>query len=104
MPFGAFGRAIYPLILLLPGLTGVLPPLLLALGLAGLASTGVTTWAAIVTGVSLLWWLFVYASLKMSPVYALLHPLGAAALLYISVRAIVRGRQVHWKGRDYQVA
>jgi chlorobactene glucosyltransferase len=104
MPFGAFGRAIYPVLLLVPGLTGVLPPLLLALGLAGLVGTGVTTWAAIVTGVSLLWWLYVYASLRMSPLYALLHPLGAAALLYISVRAIVRGRQVRWKGREYQVA
>jgi hypothetical protein len=42
--------------------------------------------------------------LGLSPLYALLHPLGAAALLYISVRAIVRGRQVHWKGRDYEIA
>jgi hypothetical protein len=103
MPFGAFGRAIYPLLLVLPGLTGVLPPLLLLLGLAGLLSVGVTTWAAIVTAVSLLWWLYIYASLGLSPAYALFHPLGAAALLYISVRAIVRGRQVRWKGRDYQV-
>jgi chlorobactene glucosyltransferase len=104
MPFGAFGRAIYPLLLLVPGLTGVLPPLLLAFGLVGLVSTGVTTWAAIVTGVSLLWWVYIYASLRMSPLYALLHPLGAGALLYISVRAIARGRKVRWKGRDYRVA
>jgi chlorobactene glucosyltransferase len=104
MPFGAFGRAIYPLLLLVPGLTGVLPPVLLAFGLAGLASASVTTWAAIVTGVSLLWWGYIYASLKMSPLYALLHPLGAGALLYISVRAIARGRKVRWKGRDYRVA
>ena len=104
MPFGAFGRAIFPVLLMVPGLTGVVPPLLLALGLAGVVSAGATTWAAIVTTVNLLWWLYIYASLKMSPVYALLHPLGAAALLYISVRAIVRGRQVSWKGRDYQVA
>ena len=104
MPFGAFGRAIYPLLLVLPGLTGVVPPLLLALGLAGLVSADVTLWAAIVTGVNLLWWLFIYASLRMSPLYALLHPLGAGALLFITMRAIVRGRQVRWKGRDYRVA
>ena len=104
MPFGAFGRAIYPLLLVLPGLTGVVPPLLLLLGLFHLVSSGVTAWAAIVTGVSLVWWLFVYGSLRLSPAYALLHPLGAAALLYISVRAIVRGRRVRWKARDYQVA
>jgi hypothetical protein len=104
MPFGAFGRAIFPVLLMVPGLTGVVPPVLLALGLAGFVNAGVTTWAAIVTAVSLLWWLYIYISLKLSPLYALLHPLGAAALLYISVRAIVRGRQVSWKGRDYQVA
>ena len=75
-----------------------------SLGLAGLVSAGVTAWAAIVTTVNLLWWLYIYMSLEMSPRYALLHPLGAAALLYISVRAIARGRQVRWKGRDYQVA
>ena len=104
MPFGALGRAIYPLLLLMPGLSGIVPPLLLALGLGGLVSSGVTLWAAIVTSVNLLWWLFIYGSLRMSPVYALLHPLGAGALLYITARAIVRGRQVRWKGRDYRVA
>ena len=60
--------------------------------------------AAIVTGVNLLWWLLVSVALRLSPLYALLHPLGAAALLYISLRAIVRGRRVRWKERDYQVA
>jgi chlorobactene glucosyltransferase len=104
VPFGAFGRAIYPLLLLLPALSGLVPPILLALGLAGVAAPGVLLWAAIVTGANLLWWLAVYAWLGMSPLYALLHPLGSAALLYIALRAIARGRRVRWKGRDYQAA
>jgi hypothetical protein len=104
VPFGALGRAIYPLLLVLPALSGALPPLLLLLGLAGVVSHGVLVWAAVVTGVNLVWWLAVYAGLGMSPLYALLHPIGAGALLYIALRAIVRGRRVRWKGRDYQAA
>jgi hypothetical protein len=57
-----------------------------------------------VSGVSLVWWVLVYTSLRMSPLFALLHPIGAAALFYISLRAVARGRQVTWKGRDYQAA
>jgi hypothetical protein len=104
MPFGALGRTIYPLMLVLPALSGVVPPLLLVLGLAGAIGHGMLVWAAIVTAANLLWWLAVYTWLGMSPLYALLHPLGAAALLYIASRAIARGRRVRWKGRDYQAA
>ena len=104
MPFGVVGRTIYPALLVLPGLTGLMPLVILALGAAGLAGPTATTWAAIVASVNLLWWLVVYAALRMSPLYALLHPLGAAALLYISLRAILRGRNVRWKGRDYRAA
>ena len=60
------------------------------------------TWAAIVTGVNLVWWLAVYLVIGQSPVYALLHPLGAGALLYIAIKAIGRGRRVRWKEREYQ--
>ncbi len=102
MPRGRVGRAIFPLLLVLPGLSGALPPVLVALGVAGIVGPAVLTWASIVASINLLWWLLVYAALRMSPLYALLHPLGAAALLYISVRAILRGRQVRWKGREYQ--
>jgi hypothetical protein len=103
LPDGMFWRMLYPVLLLVPALTGIVPPLVLALGLAGVIGHGAMLWAMIVTGVSLAWWLLVYAALRMSPAYALLYPLGATALLFISVRAIARGRQVHWKGRDYRV-
>ena len=45
-----------------------------------------------------------YRWLRLSLLYALLHPLGAAVLLYIALRAIVRGRRVEWKEREYRAA
>ena len=104
MPLGALGRAIYPLLLVTPGLLGVIPPLLLVLGLLGVVGPAVLTWAWITTGANLVWWLLVYTWLRLSPVYALLHPLGAAMLTYIALGAIVRGRRVRWKEREYEAA
>ena len=104
MPLGAVGRAIFPLLLVTPGLFGVAPPIVLALGLLGVVGPDATTWAVIATSANAVWWLLVYAWLRLSPVYALLHPLGAAMVLYIALGAIVRGRRVRWKERDYQAA
>ncbi len=104
MPFGVVGRFLYPVLLLIPGLSGVLPPVLLVLALAGVLGHGALGWSAIVTGVNLVWWVVVYAALGLSPLYALLHPLGAGAMLYIAATAIARGRRVTWKGRDYRAA
>jgi len=104
MPLGSVGRAIFPLLLVTPGLLGVAPPIVLALGLLGVVGSGATTWAAIATAANVVWWLLVYAWLRLSPVYALLHPLGAAMVLYIALGAIVRGRRVRWKERDYKAA
>ena len=39
--------------------------------------------------------------LGLSPVYALLHPLGSAMVLYIALRSIGRGSRVRWKEREY---
>ena len=101
MPAGFAGRLLFPLLLPLPALSGVLPPLLLMLALAGVLGHGWLVWSACVTAINVIWWTAVYVALGLSPLYALLHPLGAAVLLYISVRAIGRGRQVQWKGRRY---
>jgi chlorobactene glucosyltransferase len=100
MPRG-IGRVLYPLLLLVPALAGLVPALLLALSLGGLLGPEVLLWSSIATGANLVWWLLVYWWLALSPLYALLHPLGSAVLLYISLRAIVRGQRVRWKGRDY---
>jgi hypothetical protein len=104
MPLGALGRAIFPLLLITPGLFGFVPPIVLALGLLGVVGSGVLTWAAIATAANLMWWFVVYAWLRLSPVYALLHPLGSAMVLYIALGAIVRGRRVRWKEREYRAA
>jgi chlorobactene glucosyltransferase len=104
MPFGAFGRFIYPVLLVIPALSGLVPPMLLVLALAGVLGKGVLIWSAMVAAVNLLWWLLVYAGLGLSPLYALLHPVGAGALLYIAMMAIARGRRVRWKGREYRAA
>ena len=103
VPFGSFGRAIYPLLLVSPALSGVLPPALLVLSLVGVLGHGVLVWSAIVTAANLTWWLGVYALLGMSPAYALLHPLGSGMMFYIAARSIVRGNRVQWKDRSYVV-
>lgn len=102
MPMGNVGRLFYPVVLLVPWLWGVVPPVLLAYSLLGAFGSGVLLWASIATSANLAWWLLVYRWLGLSPLYALLHPLGSAVLLCISLRAILRGRRVRWKGRDYR--
>ncbi|MEO5815726.1 MAG: glycosyltransferase family 2 protein [Gemmatimonadaceae bacterium] len=103
VPFGTVGRLLYPVLMLLPSLSVIVPPLLLVSSLLGVFGSGVLLWSAIVTAANLLWWIVIYAFLELSPMYALLHPLGGVMLLYISLRAIVRGRNVTWKERDYVV-
>jgi chlorobactene glucosyltransferase len=104
MPFGALGRVIFPLLLVTPSLFQLVPPVVLALALAGVVGSAALTWAAIATVANVVWWALVYLWLRVSPAYAPLHPLGAAMLLYIAVRAVVRGSRVRWKERDYRAA
>jgi len=58
-------------------------------------------WAAAATLASLAFWAMVYWRIGEPVAYALLYPVGAALLLWIAVRAIIRGRRVAWKGREY---
>ncbi|MEO8622538.1 MAG: glycosyltransferase family 2 protein [bacterium] len=102
-PFGRFGRAIYPLMLLSPPLLVLAPPLVLALSLIGVLGPGALLWSSIGTTAGLAWWVLVYALLGLSPLYAVLYPLGALMVLYIALRSIVRGSRVQWKERDYVV-
>ncbi|MDB4881931.1 MAG: glycosyl transferase family 2 [Gemmatimonadetes bacterium] len=104
MPLGAVGRILFPFVLLVPALFGLLPPVVLALALGGTMGHGALMWAATACGANLVWWLLVYRWLRVSPLYALLHPVGSAVLLFIAVRAIGRGRRVRWKEREYRAA
>lgn len=100
-PLGAFGQALVPFLLCSPWIGALLPPTLLVLSLAGVVGHSMLVWSAIATGGNVLWWLGVYSWLRLSPMYALLHPVGAAMMLYISVGAIARGNKVRWKDREY---
>jgi hypothetical protein len=99
-PFGALGRALYPIGLVLTPLVAILPVVVLILALAGVVPSALG-WSATATVASVIWWMLVYWQLDEPLHYALLYPLGSAALLYICVRAVVRGRRVVWKGREY---
>lgn len=102
VPLGWVGRLFYPLMLPFAPFTGVLPLLVLLTSLVVALPGWLVVWAALSQLFLLLWWLFVYRAIDESPVYALLSPLGAAATFYIFVRAVVRGRKVEWKGREYR--
>jgi chlorobactene glucosyltransferase len=102
VPFGKVGQTMFPLFLLMPPLMQLLPVLALVLAAAGLAtSSTLLVWAAISAGVTLLWWIVVYVTIRENPLYALAYPLGALVLLYIFFTAVIRGRRVSWKGRTY---
>jgi chlorobactene glucosyltransferase len=101
VPFGRIGRTFFPLVLLLPPLMQLLPVLVLILAAFGHATPSMILWAVISTVATLIWWLVVYVTVRESPLYALVYPLGALVLLYIFVTAVLRGRRVTWKGRTY---
>ena len=102
-PGGRFMQALYPMALLSPGLGYLMPVAMALLGYFGVVGTGWYVWGAAASLCSLLWWSLVYAAMSESPLYALLYPVGAAALLCISIGSIVRGRRVSWKDRRYVV-
>ena len=101
VPFGRVGRIAFPLLLLAPPLMQLLPLIVLVLAAFGAVGGGFMVWAVIATTATLVWWIGFYAQTGESPLYALAYPLGAAVLLYLFSRAIVRGRRVTWKGRTY---
>lgn len=101
VPFGAVGRVLFPLALLVPPVMQLLPLVVLVLGALGMVSGGLVVWATTATIATLVWWIVVYAQLGESVAYAFAYPLGALVLLYIFTTAIIRGRRVSWKGRTY---
>lgn len=101
MPGGVAGRVIFPLVLPIAPLMTLLPAVIVVLGLIGIVSPAWTLWSAICAGANLLWWMVIYRGFHQRVWYALLAPAGAVVVLFIIVRAIVRGRRVGWKGREY---
>ncbi|HEX9483951.1 MAG TPA: hypothetical protein VF929_05195, partial [Gemmatimonadaceae bacterium] len=105
---GRAGQAIYPLLLLLPALAGLAPPLMMMLAAFGVVGSEAALWASVALGANLVWWLLVYLWLDFGLLraigYTVASPLGAMVMLYIAAKAIVRGRRVRWKGREYLAA
>jgi glycosyltransferase involved in cell wall biosynthesis len=101
VPLGILGQIFFPFLLLLAPLISLVPPVVLLASIVTVMPPGVDLWAAISTVALLVWWAFVYRELDESPLYALLTPIGAAVLFYIFLRAVLRGRRVAWKGREY---
>jgi chlorobactene glucosyltransferase len=103
LPEGRVVRAVFPLLLLSPILVWLAPVVVLSLTLIGVGSSALHVWATATSAVMLLWWLIVYTLIARRPWYAVLAPIGNVVLGYIFVRAIARGRQVEWKGREYRL-
>lgn len=106
VPFGSAGRALLPVVLLAGPLASIAPPLVLILAAFGLVSNTWLVWSIITTIATVLWWIQVYVRAPVvGPTRALrfaaLYPLGSLILLYIIVRAVIRGRRVEWRGREY---
>ena len=66
-------------------------------------SREVVLWAATVYALSVVIWVRFSRRMHVSPVYAMLYPLGAAVGSWIFLRSWIRGRTVEWKGRTYRV-
>jgi chlorobactene glucosyltransferase len=98
---GTAGRMLLPVLLVAPPVAMLIPPVLTVLALTGAVDIAVAPPAA-ATLVLLAGWAFIYRLFGVSPLFGVLYPLAAAVLLYIDIRAIVRGRRVAWKGRSYQ--
>jgi chlorobactene glucosyltransferase len=101
VPFGVAGQILFPFLLLLAPLISLVPPLVLVASIFIVMPHAVDLWAMVSTIALLIWWVFVYREMDESPLYAILSPLGAAVLFYIFLRAVVRGKRVAWKGREY---
>ena len=101
VPGGLFGRILFPFTLLGAPLSGVLPALILLASVFFRLPEPLVVWATVAQVMLLVWWTFVYLRIGRSPLYAFLSPLGAAVVFYIFLRAVLRGRRVMWKDREY---
>lgn len=101
---GAFGRWLYPAVLLGVPVIGLMPPVALVLAVFGILSTAWLTWSSIAVIAALVFWLAIYSSMNAPVRYVFLYPLGLTMLLYIAIGAVARGRRVEWKERQYDSA
>ena len=79
----------------------VLPPLILLSSLLGPTNVAVLQWSAIVTGVSLAFWIAVHMKLRMPAGPAVVYPFGALAVAWVLLRLAFRRKRLPWKGRQH---
>jgi chlorobactene glucosyltransferase len=101
MPGGTLGRAFFPLLLLATPLAWIAPIIALILARAGVLSQGWLLWAGVCIAAALVFWAGVYSYMRQRMWWAVLYPIGAVVVLYISAGAIARGRRIEWKERAY---
>ncbi len=102
MPLGKLGQLLFPVLLLLPALLQLYPLGVLLAARAGLVHDATTIRGAVLAvAATLVFWAVTYLRAGLSPLWALLFPLGAGTYLTISLQAIARGQRVEWRGREY---
>lgn len=83
----------------------LLPPILWALGSAGLLSPWITQQGMWATGACALFWTLISIGMRIPFWLGVCYPAGALMTLYIVIRSTVRGhKRVEWKGRTYGAA
>jgi chlorobactene glucosyltransferase len=80
-----------------------LPPVLLVGSLFLPLAASVTRWAAITTAVSLAFWTYMYARLRIPVLHAAFFPIGGLLAGSLFLRSAARGQRIRWKGRSYDV-
>jgi chlorobactene glucosyltransferase len=101
VPMGKIGRILFPILLLSGPVFGFIPTLVLLAGFVMPLSLAVLLWATICELSLVLWWIYIYRSIREPLWYVPLFPLGAMMVFFIFLRAILRGQRVVWKDRQY---
>ena len=94
---------VMPLAIVTGTVLWILPPVVLAVSMAGLGLTTWVGWASWITGLSVGAWALSSWRVGAPPALGIFYPLGTAMVTYIFFRSWVRGGHVEWKGREYHV-
>ncbi|MEO7965448.1 MAG: glycosyltransferase [Gemmatimonadaceae bacterium] len=101
LPGGRRATMLAPLLVPLPALWSLLPVVVLALGAVRPASPALVAFGSSATLAQLLWFAIIDRQFRIPLRYAITFPLGALVYLYIALFAVLRGRNIEWKGRRY---
>jgi hypothetical protein len=103
MPYGATGRFLFAVVLLLMPIFELAPLTVLLSSLVRPLSSVVVLWGSVASAGIFGFWGVVYRGLGRSPLLAVISPVGAIAAFLIFVKALLRKRRVTWKEREYVV-